>query len=135
MGKRGGTEQWRRLAGVLLAGVVVVGPIGCGAMFGPSGDVCRSLQSHDQGVRIKAIRRAARTGDRRAVPLLVASLEDDDADTRLFSVQALRTLTGEDFGYRYYENERTRGPAVERWRQWLVGQGDPAEGAGGDSGG
>ncbi len=105
---------------MILAGLVAC-PIGCGS------SPYRSLQSSDPHARVDAIRKVAAARDRRATPLLVPYLEDDDADMRLFAVQALREITGENFGYRYYECERDRQPAVERWRQWLGRQGDRRE--------
>jgi hypothetical protein len=31
-------------------------------------------------------------------------------------------MTGQQFGYRYYDNETGRAPAVGRWHDWLSGR-------------
>jgi len=77
------------------------------------------LQSDDHRVRADAVVEAGRTRDSKAVPYLVDRLADEDADIRLFAIQALRRITGQDFGYRSYESELSRYEAVGRWRHWL----------------
>lgn len=84
----------------------------------------RRLQSDAHDVRAAAVVEAGSRGDRKAVPYLVDRLEDDQADIRLFAIQALRQMTEENFGYRSYGNELARREAVRRWRQWLDGHGD-----------
>ena len=80
-------------------------------------------------VRADASYRAGEARDKSAVALLVERLEDPEADVRFFAVGALQRITGETFGYRYFDDDATRAQAVGRWRQWL------AENAGEEGGG
>lgn len=82
-------------------------------------------------------------GERRdpaAVHKLVDLLEDPDQAVRMYAILALQRITGEDFGYRYYDREAERQPAVERWRAALregrvaVRTGGPAPQAAGGGG-
>ena len=50
---------------------------------------------------------------------MVKNLESDDPAVRLFAIEGLRRLTGDDFGYDYYADADQRAPAVQRWKQWL----------------
>lgn len=101
--------------------IAAIAPLGCRpARSEPS--VYDRLQSDNPSVRIEAITQAGRQSDRRAVPLLVDRLADDDADVRLFAQLALEKITGQTFGYRYFELPAERSAAVERWRAWLTEQ-------------
>jgi hypothetical protein len=46
-------------------------------------------------------------------------LDDEDSAIRFAAISALKRMTGQDLGYRYYDGEYDRRAAVERWRQWL----------------
>lgn len=98
--------------------VLLLVPSGCGPGAGPA----VSLTSDDPAGRIPAMKRAARTKDPAAVPKLVALLESDDPAERLYSIEALRRITGQTFGYNYYDSEPNREAAVGRWKQWLSEQ-------------
>ena len=39
-----------------------------------------------------------------------------------FVGHGLQKLTGETLGYRYYDDESARAPAIARWRAWLAAQ-------------
>jgi len=93
--------------------VVVAGWSGCGAR--PE----VALQSVDPRERARAAVAIAKRGDRSAIPLLVDRLEDVDPAVRFYAIQALHRLTGEDFGYRYYDREESRLAAVRRWREYV----------------
>ncbi len=84
------------------------------------GDYYRQrLQSpipHERGQAVVAMEG---TGDARVVPALVDTLEDPDAGVRLLAIQALVRMCGNDYGYRYYQDESRRTAAVERWRAAL----------------
>lgn len=77
------------------------------------------LQSDDEAIRARAAVEAGRSGDSSTVPYLVDLLEDDSANVRLFAIESLRSLTGRDFGYKFYQSGVDRKQAVERWRDWL----------------
>jgi hypothetical protein len=82
------------------------------------------LDSADTNARIAAIKRAARAGNHQAAPQLVDALDDEDPAVRFFAIGALERMAGERFGYDYFDDDpAARRPAVERWRQWLAGQG------------
>ena len=68
---------------------------------------------------IPAIQDAGQRHDRRAVPALVAQLDNDDPAIRFYAFEALHRITGKTFDYRYYDDVDQRRPAVERWQQWL----------------
>ena len=97
-----------------------------------------SLTSRDADQRIKAIVRTAETRDNKAVPLLVDRLEDHDEAVRMFAIEALRRLTGQSMGWRYYEPPLRRAAAVAAWRAWLAdrrpgGESRPASAPAGES--
>ncbi|HEX4052744.1 MAG TPA: HEAT repeat domain-containing protein [Tepidisphaeraceae bacterium] len=79
----------------------------------------KSLTSNSAPSEIPAIKEAADKKDHRAIPRLVLDLDDKDSAVRFAAINALRRITGEDFGYRYYDNELDRRPAVMRWQKWL----------------
>lgn len=89
---------------------------GCTAPRGPL-----TVTDPDPAVKIPAIKKAAREGDRGATAQLVEELDSDDPAVRFYAIEALAELTGQTFGYRYFDDELERKPALERWRAWLDG--------------
>ena len=81
---------------------------GCLPSAGPS------LEALETDRRVPAIV-DAREGD---VMTLVDALDDDDAVVRLSAVNRLRTLTGQSFGYAYWQNPDDRAEPIARWRAW-----------------
>jgi hypothetical protein len=77
-----------------------------------------SLSSDSAPSAIPAIKIASDKDDRAAIPRLVQDLNDNDSAIRFAAINALRKITGQSFGYRYYDDEFTRRPALQRWRQW-----------------
>ena len=69
-----------------------------------------------------AIKEAVAADDLKSSIAMINDLQSDDAAVRLFAIQGLKRLTGEDFGYRYYADPRQRAPAIERWKRWLKAQ-------------
>jgi hypothetical protein len=55
---------------------------------------------------------------------MVKDLHSTDPAVRMFAILGLRRLTGETFGYRYFDGEDERRGAAGRWEQWLAGN-DP----------
>lgn len=100
----------------ILAALIGVALAGCGA-HGP-----RRVSDEDPGDKIPAIKAAVQNGDRRAVPQLIKDLESDDPAVRFYAIDGLKSLTGQTFGYRYYDDDPQRKPAVKRWKQWLAEQ-------------
>lgn len=81
-----------------------------------------SVTHPDASVKIRGIKRSVRQGDRSVLPYLVADLDSDDPAVRFYAIEALQQLTGEDLGYRYYDDLVERQPAIERWKAWLQAQ-------------
>lgn len=77
------------------------------------------LLDSDPSRKIPAIKAAADHGDKSKAKHLVDDLESDDPAVRLYSIHALKDLTGRTFGYRYYDEDAQRAAAVVRWRNWL----------------
>lgn len=79
-----------------------------------------SLISPNPARKIPAIKTAVEENDlARAAAPLVQSLDSSDAAERFYAIQGLEKLTGETFGYIYYESAPARRPAIEQWQQWL----------------
>ena len=92
----------------------------CAVAFGcqaPRGPV--SINSDDPDLKIQAIEQDAARNNTTDIPKMVQDLKSDDAAIRFYAIQALRRLTHDDFGYRFYEDEDQRAPAVARWQKWL----------------
>lgn len=79
----------------------------------------QSLEARQLEVRLAAIKLAGESGDRRAIPLLVDRLQEQDVVVRMFAAHALRQLTGHDYGYDYKAPLPERREAVQRWREAL----------------
>ena len=61
----------------------------------------------------------AEAGDPEAVHTLVNLLQARDSTVRMYAILALERLSGQDYGYKYYEPEPDRIRAVQRWRDAL----------------
>ena len=124
----GMSVQARRIVTAASA-VVLTALAGC---VHPRGPVV--VTDPDPSVKIPATARAVRRHDLSAVPQLIQDLQSDDAAVRLYAQHALEQLTGQDFGYRYYDADDARYAAVGRWQQWYGRQSqspqDPAYAAG-----
>jgi HEAT repeat protein len=94
---------------VLAAGLV-------GGCFSPDP---KSLGSDSAASAVPAIKTAADNNDRAAIPRLVQDLDDHDSAIRFAAISALKRMTGQDLGFRYYDDEWDRRSAVQRWWQWL----------------
>lgn len=98
---------------------------GTGMMFivlpfiGCAKPISKGIADDDPSFRIPAIKQVAETHDTRAIPQLVQLLDDDDPAVRFYTIEALKRLTGETFGYRFYEDESQRRTAVGKWKDWL----------------
>jgi hypothetical protein len=106
----------------VLALVVLAVALGNGACSAPPRDP--DLNDPDPALKIPAMKRLAKAGDKKAVARLVKELDNDDPAVRFYAIRALEELTGERFGFSYYDDEVERRPALARWNQWLAGQ-DP----------
>ena len=95
----------------LLAAVVS----GCGG----AGPQAKSITDPDPASKIPAIKQKVREKDLTSAQQMVKDLESDDSAVRFYAIEGLRRLTGETFGYHYYESEEQRKPAIDQWKQWL----------------
>jgi hypothetical protein len=87
---------------------------GCSEPRGPV-----SVKSDDPTLKIPAIKEDVQRKNSGDVVLLVQNLNDDDSAVRFYAIEGLRRLTGADLGYRYYDDDEQRQPALDRWNQWL----------------
>jgi hypothetical protein len=78
-----------------------------------------SISSRDPDQLIPAIKQGVQAGDRSIIPYLVTDLESEDSAVRFYAIDGLRRLTGQDFGYQYFDDPEKQKPAVDRWKQWL----------------
>ena len=92
---------------------------------GSASSLAAKLQAEYPSERICGCIAAAERKDMSVLRLLVARLDDPDADVRLFAIGALRRLTGQTLGYRYFDDAQERAGAVRRWREWLSSRGGP----------
>ena len=79
-----------------------------------------SIKSDAPDRAIPAIKSETAAGNKKAIPYLVHDLESTDAAERMYAIDGLRRLTGQDFGYVYYEETDQRQPAVDQWKHWLA---------------
>jgi len=97
-------------------GTMILASVLVGGCFSPDPI---SLNSSSAPSAIPAIKQAADKNDRSAIPRLVQFLSDHDSAIRFAAISALQRMTGQDLGYRYFDDEWDRRPAVQRWQQWL----------------
>ena len=81
------------------------------------------LTSENAARAVPAIKQAAANDDRSALPRLVYDLSDPDSAIRFAAITALRQMTGQDFGYQYFDSEYNCQPAIAKWKAWLKDQG------------
>jgi hypothetical protein len=110
-GRRRAAVAWATAGLAALCGVVGCGPA-------PQ----KALSNPDPSGKIPAMKEAVREHDLRAAPQLVKDLASDDGAVRFYAIEALHRLTGETFGYVYYQSEEQREPALKRWKDWLAHQ-------------
>ena len=81
----------------------------------------RVVNNPDLTGKIPAIKQAVEAKDLAAAQQLVTDLDSDDPAVRFYAIQGLQRLTGETFGYRYFDDEEERKPALGKWQAWLRG--------------
>jgi hypothetical protein len=100
-------------------GIVIVLLVCLGGCF-PREDP--KIGAVEPSANIAGMEKAARQKDRSAVPALVAQLDDSDPAIRFYTIEALRSITGQTLDYRYYDEVEQRAPAIQRWKDWLARQ-------------
>jgi len=101
-----------RIAGAIIACICI------GSCTAPRGPLV--VTDPDPSIKIPAIKIAVARKDLSTARQLVKDLESDDAAVRFYAINGLRRLTGENFGYLYYEEADERKPALTRWQAWLA---------------
>ena len=99
---------------VIAAVMTVCSGVGCTAPEGP-----RRTDSRYLTQKLPAVKGAVEQHDMRVAPQLVTDLDSDDPAVRFFAIGGLKRLTGETFGYQYYEDRDARRAPTMKWRQWL----------------
>jgi len=77
------------------------------------------LDNPNSMIKIVAVKWAGDNKVSSALPQLVDLLQDEDRAVRLYSIEALRRITGTDCGYDYKAAAHVRAAAVKRWHQFL----------------
>ncbi len=86
------------------------------------------FRSVDPQERTLALAQAAQAEDERAIPVLIAMLDSDDAGERMLAIRTLERMTGQTFGYDYAAPPAQREPAVQDWVRWQRSRGSGSEG-------
>lgn len=90
--------------------------------FDPSPESSEALKSYlgdtDDATRFEAAAGLLHHGDYSATPTLIALLESNDRHMRFKAVEALRDVTGREFGYSFSQPASFRSEAVARWQSW-----------------
>lgn len=99
-------------------GCAILSVLLCGCFTAPRGTP--DVDSDDPALKIPAIGQAVEKKDFSDVSRMVRDLDSDDSAVRFYAIEGLERLTGETFGYKYYDDEEQRQPALKRWNQWLA---------------
>ncbi len=111
-------EKISRLSYLWLPAAIVLLLAGCADLLDRKPQLS-DLDNPNSMIKIMAVKWA---GDKRissAVPQLVSLLEDEDRCVRLYSIQALKRITGTDCGYDYKAAADVRAEAVKCWRKYI----------------
>lgn len=73
-------------------------------------------------VRARALSLGDRLPDRSVIPTLLDRLDDTDPVVRLTAHEELRRRTGQDFGYRPWDDTPERQRTAGLWRAWWEGR-------------
>lgn len=80
------------------------------------------FEEPDSAARMRAIRDAAQSDNRSAIPSLIERLNSSDPAERLLAIRALEKLTGTTNGFDHAASLTERTNGVERWRVWMLDQ-------------
>ena len=81
----------------------------------------------NEQVRLAAARALANFGERRCLPVLLKLLSSQDNNVRTNSAMTLRQLSGQQFAFASYDPAEKRAAAIEKWREWIDGEGRTAK--------
>jgi hypothetical protein len=105
-----------RLAGALALAVWVTSP-GCTIAPKRFGDTVNPAPL----VRARAATMGDHLPTQLVVPALLERLDDGDPVVRLTAHEELKRRTGQDFGYRPWDDPTVRAGSIARWRAWWAG--------------
>lgn len=94
----------------LTLGALLGAAVGCG----PSANL-GGFDSDNPAAKLYAIHDAGRNRDAASIPMLVEQLDSDDPAVRVWTIQALRRITGDDLDYNPYSEAAKRRDAITRW--------------------
>jgi PBP1b-binding outer membrane lipoprotein LpoB len=78
-----------------------------------------SVYSADPSLKIPSLKYQD-LRDTKALRQMVKDLDSDDPAVRFYTINKLKEITGNTLGYRYYDDEMRRLPALKKWQQWLA---------------
>ncbi|MBL8724083.1 MAG: HEAT repeat domain-containing protein [Planctomycetes bacterium] len=82
-------------------------------------DLQRAAKDAEQTVKLECCRTLVQMGDLAWAPALIEALDSERKEVRFMCHDALKTSTGNDFGYDHLtENQSQMRLSVLRWRQW-----------------
>jgi hypothetical protein len=111
------TTNHLRIAVAACAGIIAAL-----ALTGCFGREKPDIKSPDAALKIPAIKARVAQHDPNVIPQLISDLCSDDPAVRFYAIEGLERLTNQTFGYRYFDDEIRRKPALNRWRAWLANQ-------------
>ncbi|MEM7204669.1 MAG: HEAT repeat domain-containing protein [Planctomycetota bacterium] len=82
-------------------------------------DLRRLTQDQDRTVRLETSRTLMLLGDIQRAPTLIEALDSDKVQVRYLCHEALKTATGQDFGFDHLNDDLSqRRRSVLEWREW-----------------
>lgn len=99
----------------------------------PTDKLHRALISGQTYLRARAAELLGRRGDTNSVPFLIDALSDQTSyvgggyacfgkpgqnTTRYWANESLKSISKQDFGFRWDATEAERHAAIEKWKQW-----------------
>lgn len=112
-----GMPSVRRHTGTIAACLALVA---LGAIAGCVSREKPSITADDPQAQNEWIAEAVDKGDWSAVPGLIELLDSSDPAERLVAIGALRSITGENHGYRIADPPAIRAQAADRWAAWWI---------------
>ena len=88
--------------------------------------IIRLANDSNAGVARIAIRKLGNSGNRVAFISLMSKLGSSDVRIRKEAIEALRRMTGDDLGYRYFAPNEDRVKSIGKWQEyWRANQAKP----------
>ncbi|MBF0521935.1 MAG: HEAT repeat domain-containing protein [Candidatus Omnitrophica bacterium] len=88
--------------------------------------IVKLINDADEGVSRIAIRKLGKSRSRFAFIHLIPKLDSEDMKIRKEAIDALKSITDTDLGYKYMAPEDVRNEAIKRWKQmWKENQTNP----------